>query len=606
MRTMRRFAVLLFAVLLPFSAQAARQALVIGNDTYTHITPLKNARADARAMAKSLEGAGFKVTLKTDLTEKQMTRALRDFKSGIAGGDEAVFFYAGHGVQLGGANYLLPTDLNGEDEAQVRDDAVSLQRVLDDLQEQKAKFTLAIIDACRDNPFKGQGRNIGTRGLAPTSAADGQMVIFSAGAGQQALDRVGPSDKNPNGLFTRIFIKEMDKPGVPVHDALRNVRDEVVRQAKGVNHAQTPAIYDQSTGKFFFKRGTQIATAATSSVDDTPAPALPSAESELWSAVLAGNTEDDYQTYLSQYPNGKNAGEAKRRLDNSRKTAQAAAAQKEKDAWANAEKLASAEGFKGYLDAYPQGIYSALAQTRLKRLEAAGGSSVAPGKTFKDCADCPEMVGIPAGSFEMGGTASDEQPVHHVSLKAFSLGKTEVTQAQWRAVMGTNPSRFKNCDDCPVENVSWDDIQGFLQKLNSKTGKSYRLPSEAEWEYACRAGGTHEYCGSHSVDAVAWYDKNSGSKTHPVGQKQANAFGLYDMSGNVWEWAQDCWNGRYSGAPIDGSAWATGDCGQRVQRGGSWYSLADVTRSAIRSRGNSGLRYYDSGFRVALSPARTN
>ena len=196
-----------FLLILPLwmhHAHAARHALVIGNDSYAHITPLKNARADARAMAKSLESAGFKVTLKTDLAEKPMTRAIREWSEQIAGGDEAVFFYAGHGVQIGGANYLLPIDLSGESEKQVKDDAIPLQKVLDDVQDQKAKFTLAIIDACRDNPFKGSGRNIGSRGLVPTTAANGQMIIFSAGLGQQALDRVGKADKSPNGLFTRV------------------------------------------------------------------------------------------------------------------------------------------------------------------------------------------------------------------------------------------------------------------------------------------------------------------------------------------------------------------------------------------------------------------
>lgn len=237
------------------NAFAARHALVIGNDRYQHIPELKNARADAKAIADALRSAGFKVTLALDQKQGEMKRTIRNFKGQLSGGDEAVFYYSGHGVQIGGTNYLLPVDLGSDDEEQVKDDAVPLQRVLDDLQDQKARFALAIIDACRDNPFKGRGRNIGTRGLAPTSAADGQMIIFSAGNGQQALDRMSDNDKSSNGLFTRVFLQEMKKPGQPIHEALRNVRTEVVRLAKSVNHQQTPAIYDQAVGNFFFVPG---------------------------------------------------------------------------------------------------------------------------------------------------------------------------------------------------------------------------------------------------------------------------------------------------------------------------------------------------------------
>lgn len=210
---------------------------------------------------------------------------------------------------------------------------------------------------------------------------------------------------------------------------------------------------------------------------------------------------------------------------------------------------------------------------------------------------------IPAGSFEMGSNSGDgdEKPVHSVRIgKAFALGKTEVTQRQWRAVMGNNPSHFSNCgDDCPVEKLNWDEAQDFLRKLSQKTGKSYRLPSEAEWEYACRAGGRDEYCGGGNIDSLAWYTSNSGSKTHPVAGKQANAWGLYDMSGNVWEWTEDCGNGNYNGAPTDGSAWTSGNCGARVLRGGSWIDGPWLARAAVRYGFDTSSRDYFDGFRPA-------
>jgi len=211
-----------------------------------------------------------------------------------------------------------------------------------------------------------------------------------------------------------------------------------------------------------------------------------------------------------------------------------------------------------------------------------------------------EFVDIPGGSFQMGSdTVASQQPVHTVTLQPFKLGKYEVTQAQWRTVMGDNPSSFQGCDNCPVESVSWEDVQGFIQKLNQQTGGHYRLPSEAEWEYACRSGGKpEEYCGGNSPEALAWYTDNSGNKTHPVGQKSANGLGLYDMSGNVWEWTQDCWNESYNGAPADGSAWQSGDCGQRVGRGGSWSGTPGWIRSANRARDAPGGRGDGLGFRL--------
>jgi TPR repeat protein len=232
---------------------ANRKALIIGNDNYKNVSKLNNATSDAKAMSTALTALGFKVTVFLDIDEKAFKQALREFKMSIQGGDEVLVFFAGHGVQLGATNYLLPTDIKGDNEEQVKDEAIQLQRILDDLQERKAKFSLAIIDACRDNPFKGSGRALGGRGLAPTTAATGQMVMFSAGTGQQALDKLGQNDKDKNGLFTRILLKEMTKPGIPVDRVLRNVRNEVVALAKSVGHEQTPALYDQAVGEFFFK-----------------------------------------------------------------------------------------------------------------------------------------------------------------------------------------------------------------------------------------------------------------------------------------------------------------------------------------------------------------
>jgi formylglycine-generating enzyme required for sulfatase activity len=219
-----------------------------------------------------------------------------------------------------------------------------------------------------------------------------------------------------------------------------------------------------------------------------------------------------------------------------------------------------------------------------------------------------KFVYIPSGNFIMGSPKSEEgryndEIKHKVTLtKGFYMQTTEVTQGQWQEVMGYNPSGFKNCgDNCPVENVSWDDAQEFIKKLNRKEkGAQYRLPTEAEWEYACRAGTeTRYYTGDSEadLDRAGWYDDNSGGKTHPVGRKKPNGFGLYDMHGNVWEWCSD-WYGDYpSGSVTDPQGPLSGD--YRVLRGGSWFNGGRSVRSAHRFRLEPAARYDLYGLRLA-------
>ena len=219
-----------------------------------------------------------------------------------------------------------------------------------------------------------------------------------------------------------------------------------------------------------------------------------------------------------------------------------------------------------------------------------------------------EMVRVEGGTFRMGATSEQEaddwdreKPVHSVTLSGYYIGKTEVTQALWKAVMGINPSRFKG-DYLPVENVSWDDCQEFIRKLNSMTGQNFRLPTEAEWEFACRGGNNsrgYKYSGSNNLGSVAWYDGNSGNKTHPVGTKAPNELGIYDMSGNVWEWCAD-WYGDYSsGAQTN----PTGPYGgsNRVYRGGSWNYDVGRCRSSNRDFYYPWIRDIILGLRLALS-----
>ena len=217
------------------------------------------------------------------------------------------------------------------------------------------------------------------------------------------------------------------------------------------------------------------------------------------------------------------------------------------------------------------------------------------------------MVWVNGGTFRMGATSeqgndaySDEKPVHSVTLSSYYIGKTEVTQALWKAVMGSNPSCFTG-NNLPVECVSWNDCQEFIRKLNALTGQNFRLPTEAEWEFACRGGNNsrgYKYSGSNYIDNVAWYDGNSGKKTHPVATKLPNELGIYDMSGNVMEWCSD-WYGDYSsGAQTNPKGPYDGSC--RVSRGGCWISNARNCRSSRRSNNSPDQPFNDIGLRLSL------
>ena len=219
-----------------------------------------------------------------------------------------------------------------------------------------------------------------------------------------------------------------------------------------------------------------------------------------------------------------------------------------------------------------------------------------------------EMVKVEAGSFNMGATPEmenpddREKPVHRVTLtNNYYIGKYEVTQALWKIVMGSNPSNFKG-DNLPVEKVSWNDCQKFISKLNKLTGKSFRLPTEAEWEFAARGGNKsrgYQYSGSNVIDDVAWFDDNSSSKTHIVGEKQPNELGIYDMTGNVWEWCQD-WYDSYSGSPQTNPTGVVSGS-YRVRRGGSWFDSTWRCRSSYRRFITSANRSSNFGLRLVLS-----
>ena len=282
----------------------------------------------------------------------------------------------------------------------------------------------------------------------------------------------------------------------------------------------------------------------------------------------------------------------------------------------------SFEVLEQYVTQNPNGVFADWVSNRLQDPLSANVRRI--GDKFRDCVECPEMVVVPAGTFRMGEPKSEEEsgdserPVHSVSVPSFAAGVYELTFAEWDACAASGGCGGHRPKDQgwgrgrrPAINVSWDDAQSYVRWLSKKTGKRYRLLSESEWEYAARAGTrTPFHTGSTISTDQANYDGNhvygpSGRKgvyrrkTVPVGSFPANAYGLHDVHGNVWEWVQDCWNGNYQGAPGDGSAWESGDCSRRVLRGGSWNYIPRVLRSASRSGVDAGIRNNSCGFRVA-------
>jgi formylglycine-generating enzyme required for sulfatase activity len=240
----------------------------------------------------------------------------------------------------------------------------------------------------------------------------------------------------------------------------------------------------------------------------------------------------------------------------------------------------------------------------------APSASLEPGEIFRDCAQCPEMVVVPAGEFKMGSGATPyEKPEHRVTIdNPFAIGRREITFDEWD-LCPSGGCKYRPNDrgwgrgSRPVIDVSWDDVQAFVAWLSQKTGKRYRLPSEAEWEYAARAGTNSAFWwGRSAISGTANCEDCSSTplrQTLPAGSFRPNPFGLFDVAGNAAEWVEDCWNESYRGAPTDGSAWTTGQCRQRGIRGGSFASKAGLIRSAARFKYDQDVRYYANGFRVA-------
>jgi len=508
-----------------------RIALVIGNSMYK-VSPLKNPANDAAIMAKTLRGFGFAVDERINLGMKEMEQAIEAFGHKIKQGGVGLFYYAGHGMQVNGENYLLPVDANIEGEAEVRYKAVNAGLVLAKMDMANNGMNIVILDACRNNPFARSFRSSNT-GLATMDAPSGTIIAYATSPGKVASDGSGA-----NGLYTSLLVRSMQKPGTKIEDVFKQVRTSVRQETGG---EQIPWESSSLEGDFYFKLPKEGKTIVA---EETPEP-QPDKEPSAPAPTAPGITV-------------KKAIKKKKSVQ--------------------------------------------VAQAEIQEQPAATPSR---SDTYIDPATGMEFVLVKGGCFQMGDTFgdgdSDEMPAHEVCVDDYYIGKYEVTQGQWRNIRGNNPSRFSYCgDNCPVDQVSWNDIQDYIRILNQRTGKNYRLPTEAEWEYAARSGGKSEkYSGGNDLDSVAWYDSNSGDQTHQVGQKQPNGLGIYDMSGNVWEWCQDWYSDSYYKSSPRNNPQGPSSERDRVLRGGSWYSSAAGTRATYRFRYNPDYWNYYFGFRLA-------
>ena len=633
------------AVLAPAAASAAgRVALVVGNSAYEYIGVLPNPGNDAADVGVALRRLGFEVTVARDADRAALNDALRAFTRRSAGADVALVFYAGHGMEMDGVNYLLPVDAQLERDTDVRFETVSLDDVL--AVTEGAALRLVILDACRNNPLaRSMQRTRASRRVSRGSfgdlnedlLGDEMLVAYAAAAGTTAADGDGR-----NSPYTAALLAHLEQP-LELSALFRRVRARVLETTEG---AQRPHEYGSLLGDHYLG-----GAADTASVQPAAVEAALGLDPDARRAVQRGLAAAGFDPGPPDGVFGAGTRAAVRGWQASRGVTatgylDAAAAQAlgapvaasapvveltraENLFWESIRESANAAEFEAYLAQWPSGIYAPLATTRLVALRAAAVDAAAPdpprtdpppprprraGEVFRDCDGCPEMVVIPAGRFRMGCVSGrecndDEQPVHEVRVGSFALGVYEVTFEEYErfaAATGRNRPNDRGWGrgGRPVINVSWKDATAYADWLSDEMGEQYRLPSESEWEYAARAGATTRYSwgqdiGRNRANCDGCGSRWDNAQTAPVGSFGANAWGLHDMYGNVLEWVEDCWHENYARAPSDGTAWTSGgDCGHRVLRGGSWFSFPAGLRSAYRIGGASGFRDFPIGFRV--------
>lgn len=545
MRLLFLLSVAIMSGMLTLSASSqqrpARVALIIGNASYPDAsTPLASTLRDARALAEEFRRTEFDVDLKENAGKEEMRAAINAFTGKIRNGMTALFYFNGFGIQVARQTYLIPVNAQIWTEADVRRDGISIDAVLAEMHRKGAKVKIVILDAARRNPFERRFRTTAA-GLAAVDAPEGTLAMFSAAPGKVISDgTAAPS------LFVSELLKEMRVPNLTAEEVFNRARIGVSRAS---NNEQVPWVASSLVDEFYF--GTRPTAITTPPPPPAPTPPAPTPATPPPAPTPPPSPKP---TPVTEPP--------------------------------------------------PPAPVPPPAPP-----EAPKPVSTKPGDTFRDCNDCVEMIVVPAGTFPMGSPSEFENPVHTVKIeKPFAIGKHEVTFAEWDRCVEDGGCKHKPDDrdwgreDRPVINVSWTDAKEFAAWMSQKTGQTYRLPSEAEWEFAARGG----------VNMPYWWGRDIGTKqancrdckvdnaqqTLPVGSFKANPFGLHDTAGNAAEWVEDCWNDNYRGAPNNGKAWETGQCRLRVLRGGAFDSQARYLRSQSRFRYDADVRFSANGFRV--------
>ena len=535
-------------------------ALVIGNEAYP-AAPIEGAVSNARTVAEILRTGGFDVVYLENAKKADIAEAVRIVADKMEKGASAVVYYDGHIVQHDGRNFLVPIDFNISSEAEIRAEGFDADLLLDPLIVRRSAGSVVILNASRSNPWNRllAGR---VRGLAAQEPVQGISFVYAASPGKIA---VGES-------FSAELIKAMKTPGLGFDAIIDRVRTAVSRAT-----GKQQVVWESSTPPKDLIILPGEAQARPSKTPDA-------VEIGFWETIQNSKSPADYQIYLNSYPEGQFAGTARRRL--------------------------------AQLQAQKSGRAPPKAEDTPKR----SGTAETPGSTeqppsppasVRDCPVCPEVVPVPAGSLQMGSTDgfAFERPVHRVEIrKPFYIGRREVTFDEWDACVSEGGCQYRPSDRGlgrglrPVTDVDWNDAKTYLSWLSSKTGHAYRLPTEAEWEYAARGGRSTTYPWGNALEKdranCLGCTNIPLNKAIETGTFPANGFGLLDMVGNAAEWVEDCWRDSYSGAPKNGSAWDKEDCRERVLRGGSFNNDTRFVRSAARFKYDYNVRYYTNGFRV--------